>query len=724
METSGPTFSGTERAAEAVARYDVAAAAAGRRRARYAAGTDRRRASRRATSKAAIEAIEAKPDGDERREAEVAFLKREDAGKRAAEAAQQEKELVRQRLRDGFVQDVPTYVACREVEPFREEGLRSERWGDAAKLFLRGLPKKGSLRTGRDNAVMLTKYRSKLLSCDEPYIEGTRSMVSLLRVDLDRDHDVEALRASLQALVDSSDLPCMPHFVVGREEQRVDTIDELLAGDLGRSFVERPHLWWVIPDAVAVMQAPPRKPKKGETKAEPRSPIRKKPVRLLDAVYRGIVSVLVPLGVDPKAKWRLVRGKNPLSPFWWAECWNQTSFPSLSEHADVLGKERLCKTIEELTRDAAAQVTESRSASNAFFDVACKLAWSTLKGWHASAWGPYLKTLEGLPDEDLKPLLRQRLTVSAVVEADDAVDVPRRAERVLDLVAGYAARAWSPERADAIAERSRRGRLSHLTEGVRSLSERQAIAAKATASGRANAAQERIIRAMDSVERSGAPFTQVEVARVSGLNRKTVGKHWRFCLSRRPRRCLDKKNILNPGSSTNGSAMPAPCRPVPSTLCVVTHPPSRTVPVRAAPAATGAVSSSAIPESMVSRPPARDVPARAVPAESARFLRTNLGKTAACIAPGMLDASKRREAEEPGAAGISTADSDETRQARKPGVFGPGCEGWPPRPPAKLFWRGGLPSSMRGNTEEMQRRINARLDGLRMVPSRWRMKAE
>src|SRR5690606_14872381 len=143
-----------------------------------------------------------------------------------------------------------------------------------------------------------------------------------------------------------------------------------------------------------------------------------------------------------------------------------------------------------------------------------------LKRWHAEGYAPYLKALEQGPD-DLKTLLRSHLTVATVTEALADVHVPERAGRVLDLTAGYAAAAWSPERADEIAARARRGRLSHLTEGVEALSERQSIAARVTTEVRVERTRTRIMKAMAAIEASGAPFTQAEIARVSGLNRKT-----------------------------------------------------------------------------------------------------------------------------------------------------------------------------------------------------------
>src|SRR5690606_26445365 len=96
----------------------------------------------------------------------------------------------------------------------------------------------------------------------------------------------------------------------------------------------------------------------------------------------------------------------------------------------------------------------------------------------------------------LRTLLRQHLTVATVADVEADVHVPERAEYVLDKTASYAAATWSPERADEVSARSRRGRLSHLTEGVESVSERQAIAGRVTAEARANAAQTRIIKAM------------------------------------------------------------------------------------------------------------------------------------------------------------------------------------------------------------------------------------
>lgn len=640
---------GTARAIAAAEAFDVAQEAAGRRRIREAVAAPARKASRRRARERRREEVEAMPYGLEKMGGREALEKAAEYGRRAAETSRREKALVRQRLQDGFVLERPARIAGIDFEPFVEEGLRSRDWGVAGKLFLRALPRKGKLRTGRDKAIMIEQWRSKLLSCDEPYIEGNRSMVSLIRVDLDASFkDIEELRSLLQALVDSGDLPCMPHLVAGGEEDvalDLADIEAVIVQGLRRQRLVKPHLWWILPDAVTCTS-------KGK----------RKPIALLDAVYRGLVDVLVPLGADPKARWRLVRGKNPMSPFWTAGCFNEAVFPSLSEYAAVLG-DRMRKSVEDLTRDAAAAATEDRTLSNAFYDAACKLTWSLLKDWHAEADGAYRKALEETPEKGLLPLLRSHLTVSDVDASDGTVALPERAERVLDLVAGYAARAWSPEKADEVAAKARRGTLSHLTAGVESLSERQAIAARATTEGKVQKTRTLILKTMESVEHSGAPFTQAEVARASGLNRKTVSAHWRFCLGRRPFHSLDKKvPLIRASVSTpKGPAVSPKVPPRPILLTVRVSESDRTV---------------------------SPVTARAVPAVLRRGEPTPVPESRTSES-GNADQGVSTS----GRKGVSSASDN-------PGV--PPC----PRPPERLFWRGGKPKD-EGTRAVIRARVDA-----------------
>ena len=642
----------------------------------------RRRESRRESIRRQAAEIAAMPLGPERTAAEEAFRAKGDAAKRAIESAKAERMMIRDRLRYGYVLSREMRLGECVVEPFVEEGLRSRHWGIAAKLFLRGLPKRGRLRTSRDKAIMSRQHVAKILSCDEPWIEGNRSMVSMIRVDLDAVFEsMDDLRRQLSDLVASGDLPCMPHLVAGGEDAIAVDVADLLSmvarGEPEKRLV-KPHLWFLLPDAVGTG----RKHKK-------------RPQTLVDSVYRGLVNVLLPLGADPKAKWRLVRGKNPLSPLWIGACFNKDSFPSLAEYAAVLGT-RMRITYAELARDAAAQAVGNRTFSNAYFDAASKTAWSILRGWHERAYGPYRKAIEEGPDA-LRTLLRQHLTVAAVADVEADVHVPERAEYVLDLTAGYAAASWSPERADEVAARARRGRLSHLTAGVTSLKERQAIAGRVTAEARANAAQTRIIKAMNEAVEFDAPFTVTEIARRSGLHRNTVSKHWRFCVSRCTRRCVDKK--VSRYMATSSQSRPVP-RTVPRTVRVFSSKLAGGTSVIVRGGQTPSVEPQAVVER--SEKAVMDVP---VPSQ---VETAALPEAVESVSRDVLTAEVRSET--PTESGSRTVEpSVETPQDRQNQAYSalkPNRVG--PRPPAILFMRAGVPQDAQSRAD-LEARIREKI---------------
>ncbi len=538
-----------------VTRYHMAQAKTARRREKSRADAPKRALARRSALDAAFEAAEAIRDAEERKAALLKLDEKAASAKRSADIAKSERDMVRRRMRVGFENAVHVEVGGRMRAPFREQGLRSDRLGNAAKLFVRGCRKGAKLRAANEKGFIQKQFRRKVLTLDYAWVEGNREMVSLFRVDLDRLFEsFDHLRELLREMVDAGRLPCMPHLVAGD----VTVVSTLTADNdiLTRPMLVRPHLWFVLPDAVNMGP-------KG----------REGPKRLLDAVYRGLCHVLLPLGADPNAKALLVRGKSPLSPWWQSQNLNDESFPSLAGYARALGP-AMKASQEQLARMAAEQQSGlTKTASNEFFNAASTEAWRILREWQGRGDRAYLAALSDR--EALGSLLAAAMPMDRVLLLGDGLVEPRRGAYVLDKVVGYAASRWDPAKADSATAFRGRGKLRHLTDGKATVREKQAVAGRATAEAKQDAARKRILGGMYSVTKAGSDFTQSEVARVSGVSRKTVGKHWRFCLRAWVNRCVDKKGGLTPGPSSHGTTVGGDEHERTEALAMVVNPDSK-----------------------------------------------------------------------------------------------------------------------------------------------------
>lgn len=515
------TSAGTDLGA-AVTAYHLAQARTRRRREKAKETAPKRRAARDAKVAAMYE--EANASYYYGRSVLLAEIEKKlDAERRMIENARDEKEAVRRRMSVGFELLKPTEIGGRIRQPFVEKGLRSDRLGVAGKLFVRGCRKGKNLRSGEERGLIYTRTGRKVLNLDYAYVEGNRRMVSLIRVDLDRYFDgFDDLRDRLQVLVVEGKLPCMPHLVVG-------DIQDLRRQDLHHATLVRPHLWFILRDAVAF-----RAPEHGGKGREG-------PKRLFNGVYRALVHALLPLGSDPDALVTLVRGKNPLSPFWHSESFNDTVFPSLTDYAKAM-PEGMTFSREKLAREAAKiQSALPKAASNALFNTAAKQAWKILREMHAAGTAEYLDALDDR--EELRALLGELMPLDDVLALCEERVSDDQAAYVIDKVIGYASSSWKPVKAGQAEARANRHKLAHLVEGL-DLKGRQAVAGRASGAAKKDAAREAVIAAMVSVRYAGGPWTRVEVARVAGLDRSTVSRHWRSCEIECDNRCLDKKGSL------------------------------------------------------------------------------------------------------------------------------------------------------------------------------------
>ena len=428
------------------------------------------------------------------------------------------------RLETGFIaQDQWIGESFRRGMTF-ERGLRSDAFGEVGKRFVAGCPRR--VRSANEKGMMRVETSRKILNLDNAWVEANRAMVSLVRVDLDGVfRDFEQLEFMLQEIMEDGHLLCMPHFAVG-EIRRTSTVQQ--QDEYGDTILVRPHLWFVLSDAVNCTETGREGPKK-----------------LLASVYRGLLNVLAPLGADPQAALMLARGKNPLSPWWSVEVFNGKSFPSLSEYAARL-ESKMNVGRQELARQAAAiQSGGDKEASNAAFTGWQREAYDILRAAHADRHPDYLAAL-GNPDA-IADFLRPRMsTMDVAASARDAARglSPERAAYVFEKVVGYAASSWDPAVADK--PHVNRGRLSHIVENINGGRKRQAAAGRTVASERADASVNAIADEIERFRKAGTEPTQADVVRATGLHRNTVGRRWHSALSECTRRSIDIKVTHHP----------------------------------------------------------------------------------------------------------------------------------------------------------------------------------
>jgi hypothetical protein len=374
---------------------------------------------------------------DERRLREY----REDQGRHFAEIAACQRQSVKERLENGFRHWFPMDVGGRRRTPFTEQGLRSETLNSvAARYFVTCVHKGGALRASMDKATLGVQSLSKLLSLDYPYIEANRKVMSVMRIDCDRVFDSPGqCLAALRELVGDR-IPCLPHLITG----------DLLPD--GR--YSRPHFYFLLPAGHGVWNDP----------NDPRC--RMDIVRFFHAVSMGLVSALLEIGADPCAPALTLRGKNPLSPYWYTLCPNDTVWPTLSDYG---GWVDMSASRAKLVRQASALQTGSGIGSNELFNVMQKQAFAVLRQWHFAA-DPRGRGERGRIADDLHQVLAAFLTETGCGRLTET-----QADLLVAKVADYAAGAWDVSKVETSAKM--RHRLLHVTEGMVTVSQRQATGA-------------------------------------------------------------------------------------------------------------------------------------------------------------------------------------------------------------------------------------------------------
>ncbi|MDX0165801.1 hypothetical protein GOC43_28890 [Sinorhizobium meliloti] len=399
--------------------------------------------------------------------------------------AADEKRMIRERVDEGYILPFAREVAGRVREPFSEHGLRSVN-NPILKLFVSRMPRKGKARASDNKADLYVPYFSKLLTLDCAYIEGTKDFLSFIRLDCDAVFSsAEACLQALQDRADSGAIPHLPHIIVG---------DELPDG----SFAN-PHFLYMLRDAVWN--------KKDDDRC------RKQPIRLFEAVGRGLVNALMDLGMDPSAPLGTLRCKNPISPIWKTLTPNSTEFLSLEEYAKVLDMKA---TRPELARKSAQlQSGMEKSASNELFNKLLDFGAKLLASWHFAR-----DERIHLPTNEFGSAIYQEMEAHAASSglSED------RAAYVIEKVASFLATTFDPSKLE---KPKARKRLAHVVEHMPSVEDRQRAGAAYAQGARFRKSFDTLKTAVISLRETGKleGMSKEMISIRSGVSRAFVYQH-------------------------------------------------------------------------------------------------------------------------------------------------------------------------------------------------------
>ncbi|MGR9058980.1 hypothetical protein ACU8NH_24280 [Rhizobium leguminosarum] len=445
-----------------------------------------------------------------------------------AATAIEQKGLVRKRLEDGYKLHFGNEIAGRWREPFTEVGLRSED-NFILKYFVSLVPRGGRARASNDKANLAVQTRSKLLTLDYPYIELNREFMAALRVDCDGVfNSPDSCEAALREVVREGRIPCLPHIIVG------DLLDN--------GTFARPHFIWMLPYGSAVWRSDDER-------------CRKQPVKLFDAVARGLAAALLDLGADPAAPTMTGRMKCPTSPIWCTRTPNAEIWPTLAEYADYVDTS-VDRAV--LTRKAAAVQSElGLKASNKLFDALRTEGRRLLTEWHFGADVRMRGCRAALADH-LQDALTAFANGNGLVDERAASDgrgkcrrdmarrAAVRAGYVAAKVADYLAAHFDATKLDR--NGVNRGKLLDVVEGLETVKERQKAAGRYAGRAKGISTLKRLLDAFQQLQAAGETITQTAVAAASGISRRTVVARWgEVVLAIKDNRrdcensCIDKK---------------------------------------------------------------------------------------------------------------------------------------------------------------------------------------
>lgn len=446
------------------------------------------------------------------------------------EQARFNRELIVERLQNGYERKGYKQLSGHQVAPVREAGLRSETLNSAAaKLFVAAVPKAKDLRSNWGKGALET-LGVKLFSLDEPYIEGNKKFLSFIRIDTDRVwHSYEQCQSFFRQLASDGKIACEPHFLVGLR--------------LPNGQFIRPHAIWMLPYGSAVWNEPS---KDGFNRA---------PVDLFYSVYYGLNHALLEAGSDAGAPATSQQVKNPLSPEWFTVCPQDAHFPDLSEHAEYLD---LGHNRDTLTRQAAAvQSGMELSQSNGLFNFLQKAAYAIMSGWHF-AGDPEFKRHRA---EGRLGAISDRLHIElerAVAQSD--IRPSKKDGNVAYLiatVAEYAAGKWNP---DKLTSKRERGAALHAVTGLRQQSDRQAAGGRFAAVRNAERVLKKITDAVKKLKAQGVEMSKALVAKIAGVSRGSVHKYWNQIMAQMEcsKQCMIKRyNPFDGGQNKQNISAPS-----------------------------------------------------------------------------------------------------------------------------------------------------------------------
>ena len=209
----------------------------------------------------------------------------------------------------------------------------------------------------------------------------------------------------------------------------------------------------------------------------------------------------------------------------------------------VLGGNQQTWNRETLVRTRAAEKAGvDLETSNSIFTAVQKEAYAILRRWYFDA-DQRLRAPEGMITDYLHQAL-EPVAQEMVSNLPGRCMSDKQVALLVSRVASYAAGAFDPARLE---KNTVRKALLHVVDGLKTVRERQQVAAEYAAREKAEKTLARLLDAWDGLAVETTEITKSALARVAGVSRTTVQSRWSdlhaALASRhgRPVRCIDKK---------------------------------------------------------------------------------------------------------------------------------------------------------------------------------------
>ncbi|MDB5581352.1 MAG: hypothetical protein JWR80_6528 [Bradyrhizobium sp.] len=409
---------------------------------------------------------------------------------------------------------------------FEELYLRSK-LSYSLQRFAPATPKGGRKRRYEDDTFMQPlmggpakddrlEYWAKLEALDQPYITLCSVMRSGWRIEIDRDFASFAeLRAHLEKKVRRGKLACLPHVVVGHV-------------DAATGVLKHPHLWWWLPEDCKVLY----------DRNNPNAS--RKVMRRYDGVVNGITKELEDIGADAGGLGNPIDGKNPLSPQWSAQVWNDNTFPTLHQWAKHVN---CFIPRDHIVREQCIRASElSPEMSITIFTGSSAMAWALMHAAYKSGDEAFRLLIDD--GRALADWLLERLRPAFKVVGESR-KTERRTDRVLRSVAKFVGAAWSPERLERKPKKrkeSRRGFAFTWLRGIELREDdgrlvpeakrlRKSVGAKIGNAGKKQKTITALVAAMTVLRDLGLAITPQAVTDRVDVVSRTVDRNWDIALA-------------------------------------------------------------------------------------------------------------------------------------------------------------------------------------------------